>query len=297
MPETKFFRGRIVTPALILACIFCVGIFFVQKTKSLFKLMYMVHGEVALKDHNFIITTTKEGDPIVINKDDHHMGDLRLCGDVHSRFSNVLSSFLNDDNSVAIEIGPRFGYNTISIAKNLNPGGKLYVFEANKLVCSALHKTICLNDLDEHVELRNVAISSEEESRKVSDCTTIRESLNGSISVPKFFSAKCEPLDPQIAHEEREVDLIAVDVHGMEIPILKACKKVIERSPNIIIVMTFMDNSKNKSAKAELEWLMEEMDMRFYVGEDKGKWSEIYDLDDLLNRKDEVLIITRRNLM
>lgn len=287
------FRNKIILGLTIFCCIIFVSVLVIEKTRAIFRLIPKFRGEVNLQNDNFVITTTKDGSPIIINKDDHHMGDLRICGDVHSLFSNILDLFLSR-NSVVIEIGPRFGYNTITLAKHLLPGGKAYVFEANPAVYDMLRKTLVLNNLENVVVLKNVAISDNNDYHEISDCTSITQYLDGTYSKAQKFSSRCVTLDAEMIDEKREIDLIAIDTHDMEIPILKACSKVIEKSPNIILVLTFDNDPAHPEARSELEYLKSQK-MNFYIADKQCKLKEI-SLESILEQKNVVLVMTRKNL-
>lgn len=91
------------------------------------------------------------------------------------------------------------------------------------------------------------------------------------------------------------MDLISIDVHDSEIQILKACNNLIARSPNIAIVLTFDNDPVDIEAKAELEAL-QELGMRIYLCSEKNKWREIEDIDELLQHRDVVLVISKNEM-
>lgn len=295
MPKVNLFKNKFILLSVILACLVLVLTLINEKTRTTFKLLPMFRGEVALNANNFVITTTMDGSPIIINKDDPHVNNLRMCGQVHSLFNDVLKVFLKRNHRIIIEIGPRFGYNTINLAKTLTPDGKMYVFEANKEVCNALRKTITLNDLGDLIKLKNIAISDHEGLCKIPDCTSIRELSGGTFSKAQIFSAQCRTLDSEIAGEKGAVDLISIDVHDSEIQVLKACNNVIARSPNIAIVLTFDNDPVDIEARAELE-AIQELGMKIYLCSKNNQWREIEDIDELLQHRNVVLVLSKNEI-
>ena len=287
------FKNKVISLSIIISCILFVIILALEKTKMIFKLVPMFRGEVAV--NNFVITTTSDGSPILINKDDPNVGgQLRVFGTIRSNFNNVISSFYND-NSVVIEVGPQFGYNTIPLAKGLKDNGKVYAFEANSRVCSALRKTLVLNNIDDKVTIKDIAISDHKGSCDIPDCISIRELADGTYSEPRIFSAHCNTLDEEMMDENRPVDLIAVDIPDMEIPILRSCESIIDRSPDIVLVLTFDNDPVDSGAETEFTKLKAK-GLKFYKATEKNKYTRIDTVDDLLKEKNIILIITRRDL-
>lgn len=295
MSELSFLKNRVILFAIMVLVVLFLVTLAIEKTKLMFNTVVpMIRGEVNMKD--FVITTTKEGAPIVINKTENEEGDqLRSYGIVHSHFNDIVSTF-SDNNSVVVEIGSHFGYNTIRLAKNLRYGGKVYAFEANGKIYSALRKSLILNDLDNVVVMKNIAISDHIGFCDVPDCTSTKKLPDGSHTKPKIFSAKCCTIDEELINEDRPVDLIVADVHGIEIPILISCENIIERSPNIVIIFTFDNENPDPRTKTEFTNL-ENKGMKFFISDKKNKYTQMTSIDELMEKKEVTLIVTRRNLI
>lgn len=295
MPKVAVFKNKPILLAIFIACLVLVLVMVNDKTRAALKLLPMFRGEVALKENNFVITTTQDGLPIIVNKDDPHIGNLRICGRVHSLFNDVIKSFFHRNNRVIIEIGPRFGYNTVNLARTLTPDGKMYIFEGNRSVFQVLKKTIVLNDLEDSLTLKNLAIQDHEGTCEIPDCTSIRELPDGTFSKPDIFSAKCKMLDAEMVDEQRPVDFISIDVHDAEISILKSCNNIVARSPNITIVLTFDNDPVAPETKSEFE-VMKALGMKIYLCSQKNKWKKIDDIDELLQYRDVVLVLSKKEI-
>ena len=288
------FKNKVISFSIVISCILFVVVLALEKTKMIFKFVPMFRGEVSV--NNFVITTTNDGSPILVNEDNQNVGgQLRVFGTVRSRFNNIISDFYND-NSVVVEVGPQFGYNTISLAKGLKDGGKVYAFEANSRICSALRKTLVLNNIDDKVVIKDIAISDHKGICDIPDVLSIKELSDGTYSKARIFSAQCSTLDEEMVDENRPVDLVAVDIPDMEIPILRSCESIIERSPDIVLVFTFDNEPVNSGAETEFTKLKAK-GLKFYITTEKGKYTRIESVDELLKEKDVILIITRRDLV
>lgn len=95
MSKVNLFKNKFILLAVILACVVLILTLINEKTRTTFKLLPMFR-EVALNANNFVITTTMDGSPIIINKDDPHVNNLRICGKVHSLFNDALKLFLKE---------------------------------------------------------------------------------------------------------------------------------------------------------------------------------------------------------
>ncbi|MBR1734160.1 MAG: FkbM family methyltransferase [Alphaproteobacteria bacterium] len=285
--------NKVVSFAITIACVLFVIVLFVEKTKFIFEMAPKLRGEVDTKQ--FVITSLKDGSPIVVRKDDPNVGEkVRISGTVRSKFNDIISSFY-DNNLVVIEVGPNFGYNTIPLAKGLKPSGKLYAFEANYRVWTALRKSLVLNDIDGKVEARNIAISDHKGACDIPDCMSIVAREDGTYTSPRIFSTKCTTLDEELLDEDRPVDLIAIDIPNMEIPILKSCETIIDRSPNIIIIMTFENNPVNAEARDVLKRL-EQKGIKFYIANGKDDYSQVT-IEALLLHRGDVVMMTRKEVV
>lgn len=288
-------RQKLISIAVAVGFVLFLLMFVIEKSKIILKMIPMVRGEVSVsKTSEFVITTTSDGSPIVVKKNDPGAGsELRFSGQVRSKFNSILRRFCND-NTVVVEIGPNFGYNTIPLGKNLRIGGKVYAFEASSSICSALRKTIALNSLDDKVVVKNIAISDHEGDCKIPDYASIHEVEEGVYSNPRIMNVACNTIDTEMAEEERPVDLISMDIPGMEIQILESCMETIGKSPDIVIVTTFDNDPIVPNAIKTLQKL-ERMGMRFYIAKNKNTYNEVT-AEELMQKQEVILVITRRTI-
>ncbi|MBQ7672955.1 MAG: FkbM family methyltransferase [Alphaproteobacteria bacterium] len=286
------FKNKAISFAVTVAFTLFVIVLFLEKTKFIFRMTPKLRGEVDVSA--FVITTLKDGSPIMVKRDDPNVGEqLRLSGTVRSKFNSVISAFYND-NLVVVEVGPNFGYNTIPLAKGLRNEGKVYAFEANSKVCSALKKSLVLNDIEDKVSIKNIAISDHKGSCDIPDCTSVVAFADGTYSEPRIFTAECSTLDEEMINEDRAVDLIAVDIPDMEIPILRSCESIIDKSPDIVVVSTFDNDPVDPNALIEFTKL-ENKGMKFYIATEKDKYTQVT-TEELLKKKQVILLITRKDL-
>ncbi len=294
MQESSFFeRNKVVSFSIIIACMLFIGIFFMEKSKSVINMIPILRGEVSL-GNNFVITTTRNGYPILIKKDDPTVGNqLRFSGDVRSIFDDIVFS-LCEKGGVIIEVGAHFGYRSIHFGKFLDGNGKIYAFEPNFGVFSNLRKTIFLNELDNTVVLKNIAISDYKGTCNIDDCLSIKKLHDGTFSKPRNITVNCSTLDDEMATEMRPIKLLSIDIPGSEFSIIKGAWNIINRSPDIIMVVSFDNDPINKNAEQELKQL-EQNNFNFYVS-GKGSTLKEITLQELLKPQETILVITKKTL-
>lgn len=287
--ESFFEKNKIVSFSIITSCMLFVGIFFIGNSQSVINMIPVLRGEVDL-GNSIVITTTKNGYPILVKKDESTTShQLRFAGDIRSNFSDLVFS-LCDREGVVIDVGAHFGYRTIHFAKNLNGKGKVYAFEPNFGAFSNLRKTVVLNDLDNFAILKNIAISDYKGTTNIQDCLNTKKTPDDTLK-PRNIVVDCNTLDDEMKSEQ-SVKLLSIDIPGSEFSILNGASDIISRSPDIVIVVAFDNNPVSKDAEQEFRKL-EQNNFRFYI-QNKDNVLEEIKSQDLLKQKEVVLVITRR---
>jgi len=141
-----------------------------------------------------------------------------------------------------VDIGANFGYYTILAANNVGPGGKVYALEPDPRNFEILKKNININGFGGLTRAYQCAAL---DKRSQIELYTYREFM-GSHSL--FANSGAEalrggsvfvdavPLDGLI---NSKVDVVKIDAEGSEPFILEGMRAVIDRSPDIKILMEF----------------------------------------------------------
>ncbi|MDR2781381.1 MAG: FkbM family methyltransferase [Holosporaceae bacterium] len=291
-----FSRNRIVSLAIIIACLLFVIIFFIEKSKVFVDMVPIIRGEISL-DGGFSITLIKNRYPILIKKDDPIVGSrLRFSGDIKSIFSET-SLLLAPNHGVIAEVGSHFGYNAINIAKKMGDLSRYYTFEPNSKVFSCFLKSIVLNDLDKIVCPKNVAISDSVSSIAINDCLSTAKNVYETHAKQRAIIVNSSTLDEELKNEQMPVSFLMIDIPGSEFLILRGAKKIIEKSPDIKIVLSFSrkNSLKNTDVRLELQKI-KELGFVFYVVEGLGNLV-LANIDDILSKDEVVVVMTRNKLI
>jgi len=138
------------------------------------------------------------------------------------------------------------------IANILRRGnGKLISYEANKDVYRLAKASLILNNLESKVELKDLAISDKAGEVEFSydgfdslDSVIPANLGEAHITIPEDLKqkrwkrriVKCTFLDEDLA-DIPAIDVLRMDIEGSECLAIKGAKKLIERSPNLKIIM------------------------------------------------------------
>ena len=137
-------------------------------------------------------------------------------------------------NLVIVDAGANIGNHTIFFAKFLD-AKRVYAFEPQKYVFEILSKNIKLNNLENKVKLYNIGLG--EKRSKGSLIVVDENNLGGSkLNLNSEGEIEVMPLDDILFNKEDKVDLIKIDVEGMELDVLKGAKKILsEYHPDLYI--------------------------------------------------------------
>ncbi|MDR1551717.1 MAG: FkbM family methyltransferase [Holosporaceae bacterium] len=291
-----FHRNKGVSFAVIIACMLFIITFFLEKSKIIIDMVPILRGEVSL-ERDFSITTTKEGYPLVIKKNDPTVGSkVRFFGDIRSVFSETAMFFAKKGDLVA-EVGPHFGYNLVRISKKLGEGGRYYAFEPNNSIFSRLRKSVVLNDLEEIAILRNVAISNKTEIISVPDCLSKIKTEDGIYKKNREINVTCSTLDKELAGETRQVSLLLIDVPGFEFATINGAEKILASSSDVKIII-YLDRiraSKNANEEAELNKLKARGFLFYLVNDHPDSCAEV-GVFDILSKEEAVIVMTKKKL-
>jgi FkbM family methyltransferase len=293
-----FSKNKTIVAAVCVAFAFLLINYFIEKAKFVQNAVPTLRGEVQL-ENGFSITTTRNGYPILIKKDDPFIGSkLRFSGSVKSLFAETAISLVRSDEIVA-EVGAHFGYNAINIGKKMNGKGKYYAFEPNGTALGCMKKSVALNDLEGIIVPRNVAISDSKRTVVIEDCLSAIKTPRGNYVNARTMSVEGDTIDGEMsdANESRPLSLLLIDVPGLEFPILKGAEKTIEKSKSITIVVSFdnAESSKSFDVKNELNKL-KERGFKFYIAESYNNY-KLAEISDVLAKKEAVIIMTRNGLL
>ncbi|MBJ9661429.1 FkbM family methyltransferase [Burkholderia gladioli] len=159
---------------------------------------------------------------------------------------------------VAIDCGANIGVHTIELARELSETGSVVAIEAQKAIYYALCGNIAINNCF-NVDARNVAVGAEDGVLKVPHVDYQKKSSFGSLELrkadshedigqaPDYDRGYDVPLVRIDSLRQDHVDLVKIDVEGMEQEVIKGAIRTLESSRPVLFI------EKIKSDFAQIE--------------------------------------------
>lgn len=205
-----------------------------------------------------IIYHAKDG-PIMINRHDVYVGgSLKNYGEF-SQFEWLMLDELVPKGSIICEVGANYGTHTTSLAKLVGPEGAIYAFEPQRIVFQALCGNIALHGLT-NVWCYNVAVGNESGHITVPPVDYSMPANIGGVSLTGDGPGeKVALMRLDDVLEVPELQLIKIDVEGMELEVLKGATKLIEKHrPGL-----YIENDRVEKSEALIRYL-QSLNYRLY---------------------------------
>lgn len=144
--------------------------------------------------------------------------------------------------NVCIDIGANFGYFSILLAELAGNDGRAIAVEANPHIADFLRSTRFLNG--GRFDVLNVAMSDKKGEAVLT--VTDRELGGGTIKPNELLPGKTQVKVPTISVDElvrehglNRVDVIKIDVEGMEPTVFKGMRETISNNPQLKIILEY----------------------------------------------------------
>lgn len=160
-------------------------------------------------------------------------------------FLKSLDDYL-DNNAVIIDIGANIGNHTLFWANEKN-AKKIYAIEPVPYIFKILKKNIKINNLEDRVKLYNVGLADKKCQGEIK--SFCKQNLGGTtlkvLQSNTQFTIPMRTLDSLNIKEEK-IDLIKIDVEGMDYEVLKGAESTVKKHKPLILTESF-PNSFDKS--------------------------------------------------
>jgi len=156
-----------------------------------------------------------------------------------------------------VEVGANIGAHTVSLSKAVGPEGRIVAIEPQPLIFQTLCANLALNCLL-NVETWNVACGSGAGVLSVPALDYEAENNFGAVSLvahkgtPRSITVPVRPLD-ELLRDHARVDLVKIDVEGMERAVLEGAQAVITKFRPIL----YIENDRVPKSQALIEMLGE----------------------------------------
>ncbi len=167
--------------------------------------------------------------PVIANRHDMYVGASLIHYGELSHLEFVIFEQLVPVGSNVIEVGANYGAHTVSLAKLVGPAGKIIAFEPQRMVYQALCGSMALNSLT-NVWCHQAAVGATPGSIVVPTLNYDAVNNIGGLSMSEGGPGESVPLvrlDDVIDLDS--VQLIKIDVEGMEEGVLRGAEQLIKR--------------------------------------------------------------------
>ncbi len=185
---------------------------------------------------------------------DYYVGrSLLTYGEYCEQEIEILKHLSTVGNYVA-EIGANSGAHAVRLAKHITQSGRLVAVEPQPVLFQAMAATMSVNSLM-NVDCLPYALSAEPGMLALPSFDYAKLNNFGGISMidlpPGSIAVPKHRFDDIYFYEQ--LNLIKIDVEGMELDVLKGAAKSIEKHhPNI-----YLENDRRESSPALIQWLFD----------------------------------------
>ena len=220
---------------------------------------------------NMAMVRLKYGPLIYVDTRDTTMSmHMMQKGEWETAYSDLVRKLVNEGD-VFVDVGANYGYYSAIAGWQIGLSGKLYSFEPNPSVFKYLQKTLKANGfyIKKIVKSFQVGLSDFEGVSKFSFLDG--DFGGGSMYIPenrikkenfKVIDVDISTMDKLLSDVD-SLDFVKIDAEGAEVGIINGMKKLINRSPNIKILMEFYPNHITTHTTVE-EFVNELLNLGFH---------------------------------
>jgi FkbM family methyltransferase len=193
------------------------------------------------------------------NLNDYYIGrSIERYGEFSALEMKLFGQFCAPGHTV-IEVGANIGAHTVGLARLVGPHGRVLAFEPQRLPFQTLCANVALNSI-ENVDCFWAAVGSQDGFIDVPELNPRKEFNFGGVTLLGEQNGRrvaCHTLDQYITLSR--VDLIKVDVEGMEVEVLSGGEQLLRQFKPVL----YVENDRLEKAEA-LTRLIAGFDYRMY---------------------------------
>lgn len=189
--------------------------------------------------------------PFLYNAKDVYIGRaLELYGEAHQLELEFLQSIVGEGGYI-FDVGANIGGHTVPLARHVGPKGRIFAFEPQRIVFQLLCANLALANL-ENVEAFHAALGSSRGEVLIPEIDYEAEANYGGVELEQFSAGL--PVLQRTLDEFAglpRVDLIKIDVEGMERDVLEGGKQLIAAFRPLM----YVENDRDAKSAALIEAL------------------------------------------
>ena len=151
--------------------------------------------------------------------------EIGMLEDIRERIGN---------NKIIVDVGANIGNHTVYFAK-ICKAKQVYSFEPQKNIFDILQKNLEINNIDNKVKAYNMGAGKEHFYASIDVLDTNNYGMS-KINKMNKGSVEINSLDSLLLKEVEGVDMIKIDVEGMELDVLDGAKEILKKYKPIIYI-------------------------------------------------------------
>lgn len=188
-----------------------------------------------LKKYKAILVSDKNNFDILVIDGDVVSEYILSAQEWEPHLQNILRQLIKPQDKVLI-VGAHIGYHTLLISRLVGDNGKVSIFEPNPNTLKILRANIVLNDIHNTVLYPKAAFS---ENTTLSFVTPKKDSGQSHVKRPEDEQSPdlitVEAVKIDSLQEIDSIDILQMDVEGVEDKAVYGATKLIDNSPNLIV--------------------------------------------------------------
>jgi FkbM family methyltransferase len=197
---------------------------------------------------------------MLYNKNDQYIGaSIGKYGEF-SQGEMELFQLLLAEGHYVIEVGANIGAHTLGMSRRVGLSGRIYAYEPQRIIFQTLCANMAINSRT-NVYCFEQAASNAKEVITLPDLDYSRQGNFGGVSIDRFTTGQpvnVVVLDEELKHIPR-LDLLKVDVEGMEHQVVSGSKTLISKHKPVL----YVENDRLEKSRALIE-LIQSMEYRLY---------------------------------
>ncbi len=204
-----------------------------------------------------VVLVEVQGSKMYVDSRDTGIAPFLLEWESYEKYETALFKRLVDKGMVVVDIGANIGYYTLLAAHLVGEEGKVFAFEPDPYNYSLLCRNIKVNGYRNVVPVQKAVSSKLGETKLFLD----RSNLGGhslsetNVDLRGTITVEATSLDDYFKNRDWKIDVIKIDVQGLEMKVLEGMTNVINQNDNLKIIMEFWPMGIRNSGSSPMVFL------------------------------------------
>jgi FkbM family methyltransferase len=212
-----------------------------------------------------IVLINAQGSKMYVDSRDIGVAPFLLEWGFYEKYETALFKRLVKKGMVVVDIGANIGYYTLLAAHLVGDKGKVFAFEPDPYNFNLLCKNVELNGYRNVISVRKAVFSKSGRTKLFLDKSNLGGHSLAETNVEKGASIMVEvtSLDDYFKNADYKIDIVKMDVQGLEMEALKGMTNTINRNDSLKIITEFWPMGLRNSGSSPRGFLNELIECGF----------------------------------